>query len=292
MTTHDASDRAHRAPVRDPRAAATAAAVQAEFAAVLGVAAETYRTWDAGRRAVPEPWLNKARQLVAREDPARLWSMEALAAELGVHVRTLRNAARSGTAVRDVRASRLVRAPRAPSDACGRPRLCRAVLQAVLLPDRPDAYAPSAHPGACRLATTAAAGSGRPRTHPNPAGPADRGGGKAVVYQWEARKRRPSPVFWTKIEHLRTSGGRRHRLTDDREPSNRALSTRPAPGPLVLADLVGRHPCGPRLSAEERGQVEGSPSCADNDEQTPHMFSDLSPEQLPADHLAPGRSEI
>jgi ribosome-binding protein aMBF1 (putative translation factor) len=27
--------------------------------------------------------------------------------------------------------------------------------------------------------------------------------GKAVVYQWEARKRTPSPVFWQKIEALR-----------------------------------------------------------------------------------------
>jgi DNA-binding XRE family transcriptional regulator len=28
---------------------------------------------------------------------------------------------------------------------------------------------------------------------------------KAVVYQWEAEKRRPSPVFWKKIEALRAS---------------------------------------------------------------------------------------
>jgi DNA-binding transcriptional regulator YiaG len=26
--------------------------------------------------------------------------------------------------------------------------------------------------------------------------------GKAVVYQWEARKRKPSPVFWQKIQAL------------------------------------------------------------------------------------------
>ena len=76
--------------------------------------------------------------------------------------------------------------------------------------------------------------------------------GKAVVYQWESRKRRPSPVFWTR--------------------------------------MVGHHPRGPRLSAEERGKVEGSPIMRGHDEQTPHMFSYLSPEQLPADHIAPGRS--
>jgi len=27
--------------------------------------------------------------------------------------------------------------------------------------------------------------------------------GKAVVYQWESGKRRPSPVFWLRIEQLR-----------------------------------------------------------------------------------------
>jgi DNA-binding transcriptional regulator YiaG len=29
--------------------------------------------------------------------------------------------------------------------------------------------------------------------------------GKAVVYQWETRKRRPSPVFWKKITALTTT---------------------------------------------------------------------------------------
>ena len=27
--------------------------------------------------------------------------------------------------------------------------------------------------------------------------------GKAVVYQWESGKRKPSPVFWLKIERLK-----------------------------------------------------------------------------------------
>src|SRR6476646_8779236 len=29
---------------------------------------------------------------------------------------------------------------------------------------------------------------------------------KAVVYQWESRKRCPSPVFWQRIRELRTEG--------------------------------------------------------------------------------------
>src|SRR6266478_3365010 len=69
---------------------------QHQFATLLGVSAETYRTWDSGRRLMPEAWLDKARALAATNDPDRLWSLQALATELGVHVRTLRDAARSG----------------------------------------------------------------------------------------------------------------------------------------------------------------------------------------------------
>jgi DNA-binding XRE family transcriptional regulator len=32
---------------------------------------------------------------------------------------------------------------------------------------------------------------------------------KAVVYQWESGKRRPSPVFWQRIQDLRTDAGGR-----------------------------------------------------------------------------------
>ena len=28
--------------------------------------------------------------------------------------------------------------------------------------------------------------------------------GKAVVYQWEARKRTPSPVFWQRVQELKS----------------------------------------------------------------------------------------
>jgi DNA-binding XRE family transcriptional regulator len=69
---------------------------QPGFAALLGVSAETYRTWDSGRRLVPDAWLDKARALAATNDPQRLWSLQQLATELGVHVRTLRDAARNG----------------------------------------------------------------------------------------------------------------------------------------------------------------------------------------------------
>lgn len=69
---------------------------QPQFAALLGVSAETYRTWDSGRRPVAAALLDKAQVLATTHDPCRLWSLQELATELGVHVRTLRDAARTG----------------------------------------------------------------------------------------------------------------------------------------------------------------------------------------------------
>src|SRR5437899_1219900 len=69
---------------------------QPQFAKLLGVSPETDRAWDSGRRAVPDAWVTRARKLATAKDPRRLWSLEQLAAELGVHARTLRDAARSG----------------------------------------------------------------------------------------------------------------------------------------------------------------------------------------------------
>ena len=72
---------------------------QPQFAALLGVSSETYRTWDSGRRALPEAWLANAQALTTPGDPERLLSLQELARELGVHVRTLRHAARTGRLV-------------------------------------------------------------------------------------------------------------------------------------------------------------------------------------------------
>lgn len=66
------------------------------FAALLGVSAETYWTWDSVRRAVPAASLDWASELAAANDPCRLGSLQQLATEVGVHVRALRDAARNG----------------------------------------------------------------------------------------------------------------------------------------------------------------------------------------------------
>ncbi len=69
---------------------------QSAFARQLGVAPESYRPWDAGRRPVPSAILARARALVAHRDAHPLSPLPLLATLVGVHVRTLRNAARDG----------------------------------------------------------------------------------------------------------------------------------------------------------------------------------------------------
>lgn len=44
---------------------------QSQFATLLGVSPEMYRTWDSGRRAAPDAWLDKATALAATYYPLR-----------------------------------------------------------------------------------------------------------------------------------------------------------------------------------------------------------------------------
>ena len=69
---------------------------QAAFAAMLGVSPESYRTWDAGRRATPLKILARARALATHRDDHALLPLPVLALLIGVHVKTLRAAARDG----------------------------------------------------------------------------------------------------------------------------------------------------------------------------------------------------
>jgi len=70
---------------------------QREFAALLSVAPETFRTWDSGRRVVPPPVLQRARGAAAHHGlQTELLPLDQLAKELNVHPRTLQAAARTG----------------------------------------------------------------------------------------------------------------------------------------------------------------------------------------------------
>ena len=69
---------------------------QAAFAALLGVSPESYRTWDTGRRATPSQVMARAQALATHRDDHALLPLPMLALLIGVHVKTLRSAARDG----------------------------------------------------------------------------------------------------------------------------------------------------------------------------------------------------
>ena len=175
---------------------------QSKFASLLGVSAETYRTWDSGRRAVPAACLDKARALAANNDPDRLWSLQTLATELGVHVRTLRDAARSGrlAVAYDNRVVFRNLVPKATL-AAGHTfieRYYRQSYSRFAQKPRPPERTPAPPDWAPRLLRI------RHELGLTQARLADQIGaaGKAVVYQWESGKRKPSPMLWGRIEDL------------------------------------------------------------------------------------------
>ena len=68
---------------------------QLAFATRLGVAEQTYRPWDSGRRTPPRSIVYKAKRFTETAG-GQLLSMQSLADEYRMHVRTLRKAAQDG----------------------------------------------------------------------------------------------------------------------------------------------------------------------------------------------------
>lgn len=180
---------------------------QAAFAQQLEVPVESYRPWDSGRRRTPEAVLRRARALARYPNDTELLPLPTLAILVGVHVRTLHSAARDGrlTVVYDTRTTFRRLRPRAtlgeardfrqsrygrPSCAAHRPRELR-------WSDVPDDYDLRIRDIRRRLKASQ-------REFALLIGAAR----KAVVYQWESRKRCPSPVFWQRIASLHSRSGR------------------------------------------------------------------------------------
>ena len=88
---------AQHSPVIEIRSAREQLGItQRQFAERLGISAETYRVWDSGRQPTPREILEKARKLVRANRLNQLMSLDALGRLLGIHPRTLRQAARTG----------------------------------------------------------------------------------------------------------------------------------------------------------------------------------------------------
>ena len=162
---------------------------------------ESYRTWDAGRRATPPKLLARARALATHRNDQELLPLPVLALLIGVHVKTLRAAARDGRlpVTYDTRTTfRRLRARATPAAArvfrrayygrTVRPDDRRAPLTWASVPRDYAAQIRAVRRarGLSQAELAALVGAAR----------------KAVVYQWETRRRCPSPVFWTRIQKL------------------------------------------------------------------------------------------
>ncbi len=175
---------------------------QAECAAALGVAVETFRTWDAGRRSAPEAIVSQAQTLKAKRPTHDRVSLQALADELHVHMRTLRAAAHDGRlaatfgprlffgkltarATREAAAQFMAKWYRRTY---GRGRRRLVPVYRVTVPPNCAATLVGVRR---RLGLSQ-------RELAEKVGAA----GKAEVYQWESGKRKPSPMFWLRIKRV------------------------------------------------------------------------------------------
>jgi len=176
-----------------------------EFATRLGVAeqtyrtwGQTYRTWDSGRRTPPRAIVSKAKRL--REMAGGLLPLQQLADEYHIHVRTLRKAAQDGrlqaTFSTRMAFGKLVAFASREAVETFKRRYYRQTTQwnrppkptVCTIPDDYDRVLVTLR-ASLRLTQSALA---------ERVGAAN----KAVVYQWESRRRRPSPVLWQRVQTL------------------------------------------------------------------------------------------
>jgi DNA-binding transcriptional regulator YiaG len=173
---------------------------QQELADVLKIPVNTFRMWDSDLRRPPAHLVAQARDaLVTRARRRQLLSLADLAKELGVHVRTLQAAARTGRldtqfSVRSV----FGRPMRFASRDAGEQFIARHYRRfsgqdicPTPLPQVPRDYDQRLRAVRHERRLTQEALARR-------IGAA----GKAVIYQWESRKRTPSPVLWQRVLEL------------------------------------------------------------------------------------------
>ena len=170
------------------------------FADLIDTPVNTFRMWDSGLRPVPAHVLPRARRAtIEHARQTQLLPLSELATELGVHVRTLQAAARTGRLDVHFSEQSVFGRPRKVASRAAAERFIRTHYRRFAgqapcpapLPSVPPDYDVRlkilrsefelSQPALARLIGAA---------------------GKAVVYQWESRKRTPSPVFWQRIQEL------------------------------------------------------------------------------------------
>ena len=179
---------------------------QASFAAQLGVSLETYRTWDSGRRPARPAVLARANELALRANPHALQPLPVLARLIHVHVKTLYAAAKDGRLGVTYDTRTTFRSLRARATVADVDNFLHTYFEKAVWPtERPVSLSWHTIPadyadrirnvrqrmGLTQTAFAARVGAAR----------------KAVVYQWESRKRCPSPLFWQRIQDLGPDDG-------------------------------------------------------------------------------------
>jgi DNA-binding transcriptional regulator YiaG len=176
---------------------------QAAFAERLGVSLQSYRMWDAGRRPVPGELLVRARAFANVALPDGAMALLALAPLLGVSVFRLREAARDGRLAvsydRRVVFGRLVPRATLAAGKAYKSRFYNKRKRWVALPAPPEFAAVPEDYDRQVVALRQDLGLSQIQL-------AQRIGaaGRAVIYQWESRKRRPSPLLWQRVLALET----------------------------------------------------------------------------------------
>jgi DNA-binding transcriptional regulator YiaG len=200
--------------------------LQREFANLLQVPLNTLRMWDCGIRPVPSHMLHRARAAVAerarnaallaraqpdipampyeravRADPHASLPLATVARLIHVHVRTLNAAARDGRLRVTYDTRTTFRSLRTRATLADAETFLRGYHEKGVWPKRratpltwdqiPPDYDAQIRRMRRRLRLTQTAFAAR-------VGAAR----KAVVYQWESRKRCPSPVFWQRIRAI------------------------------------------------------------------------------------------
>ena len=174
---------------------------QQEFANLIETPVNTFRMWDCGLRPVPSHVLQRAKSAaIEHARQTQMLSLSELAAELGVHVRTLQAAARTGRLGVQFSEQSVFGRPRQVASRAAAGRFMRTHYRRFAGQAPCPAPLPAVSPDYdVRLKNLRAQLKLTQQALARQVGAA----GKAVVYQWEARKRTPSPVFWKRIQALR-----------------------------------------------------------------------------------------
>lgn len=175
---------------------------QRTFAARLGVPSESYRAWESGRRQPPKDLVSQAARIASVCGTQIPMPLPHLAAVLGISEMTLRNAIRSGRLRTEdapfMSGRAVIRATR--SD--GEDFLANRYRSSVTLPGVGSRaltlVCPTPAEASRRIRDLRARFSLSQSKLARQVGAANR----AVVYQWESLKRRPSPILWLRLVAL------------------------------------------------------------------------------------------